>query len=205
MEHNRPQRDDEGRDEQERIEKIEFVVDELAYFVTQGIVTEDNPSPSNHLTSLDQIIQFELDEYLDDKFNVGYIKACVTKEIAETKYYEYTAEIDDEDWWDEDDPYLDVTEFINQPDVKDDIERIAIYIFLNVLTEDNRSPSNDCNTVEQLIPFHFSQYFGYTWDYDEDIWKAIHEHLILISGGTDLSYLYKNKNFMDDYFVDYDA
>ena len=205
MEQKEPQRDDEERDEQEKMDFIQDIVDDLAYSVSQGYVTEDNPSPSNYLTSLDQIIQFELDEYLDNKINVGYIKALITKEIAETEYHEYTAEINPEDWWDEDDPFLDETEFIKQPEIKEDIEKIAVYLFLNVLTEDNRSSSNDCNTLEQLIPFHFSKYFGYTWDYDKAIWKAIHEHLILISGGTDLSYLYQNKNFMNDYFVNYDS
>ena len=188
------------RDNEQREEKIDIVVERLASFVYDGWITDDNPSPTNNKTSLEQIILFELDGYLDEKTDIEYIKACVTKEIGETNYEKFP----DEDFGLEEDTSIDddlsftPDSFINQPEIVKDIKKIAEFIFLNIITKDNPSPENECNSLEQVISFHFSKYVFYNYKHDKDIVKGINAHLNSLNGGCNIYFGEKDIDILNE-------
>lgn len=176
------------RYDDEKEHKIELVIEGLALYVYHCDITDDNRSPSNNMTSLEQIILFELDGYLDEKITVEYIKACVTKEIGETEYDDFDdIDFDEDDIKDIDLPLTPET-FINHPKIAEDIKRISKFIFMNIVTKDNPSPETGENTLEQLIPFHFSKYYFYSEKYYREIVKSINAHLNTLNGGANIYY-----------------
>jgi hypothetical protein len=185
------------RYDDEKEHRFELVIEGLATFVYYGDITDDNPSPTNKMTSLEQIIQFELDEYLGGKITIEYIKACIRKEIGETEYSDFDdIDFDEDDIKDIDLP-ITAEKFINQPKIAQDIKRIAEFIFFNIVTEDNPSEESGENTLEQLIPFCFSKYIFYSEKYYKEIVKGINSHLNTVNGGANIFFGKQDSNILN--------
>ena len=144
--------DNNGR----KIEIIEEIAVELAIDVAAGNITTDNPSPSTSLDSLDQIILFELGEYLDHNITLSYIKIKI---ILQAEEIEEQVKKKTEGKKQNKNSQIPVSVDINNEVIKDEINNIALYIVLadnkDKITIDNPSPTNKGNSLDQLVNFHF--------------------------------------------------
>jgi hypothetical protein len=106
-------------------ELILTFVNDVSPLVFSNIITDDNRSSKNKLSGLDQVIILEVGEYMDDVFNLDFVRAGIRIQVALMKkdlkngliteedifnadfYKEIYEEEEDEEeeYFDEDDPY----------------------------------------------------------------------------------------------------
>lgn len=105
-------------------ELILTFVNDVSPLVFSNIITDDNRSCKNDLSGLDQVIMLEIGEYMDEVFNLDFVRAgiriqvalmkkdlesgLITKEdIFNADFYReiYEEGEEDEEYFDEDDPY----------------------------------------------------------------------------------------------------
>jgi len=86
-------------------EKIYTFVENVTPLVIQGSITNDNPSPSNGLSGLEQVILFAVGPYMDDIYNMEFIKALIIVQKATIEKQTEELLSGDDEWeneWEED-------------------------------------------------------------------------------------------------------
>ena len=63
-------------------ELILAFVNDVSPLVLLNIITDDTPSPRNAPSGLDQVIMFEVGEYMDDIFDLDFVKAGIRLQIG---------------------------------------------------------------------------------------------------------------------------
>lgn len=174
-------------EESENLDIVQDTIEELALSVSDDYITDDNPSIINGLTSLEQIILFELEDYIDEKITLDYIKTKVL--LLATEYnFDEEEELSDEDF-DQIllDPFMTPvysTVDFNSPYLQEDIDKIAEYLFEGKITEDNISPKNFYNSLEQLISYILKDEVYNKEDYTKIMTLIKSRHIALRMGSN---------------------
>lgn len=148
-----------------KMDIIEETLEEIADALLLNEITDDNPSRRNGLTSLEQILLYELGEYMDNKrVTLRYLKEkthimATELEILDAEHF---GNKDDE----EDVPLAERVDF-NSECTRQDIENIAHAFFLDIITDDNISPTTDETSLQQLIQFVLRDYSTEEEDLDK--------------------------------------
>lgn len=120
MEHSNIENDNSYKEE-----LILTFVNDVSPLVFSNIITDDNFSPKNDLSGsgLDQVIRFEVGKYMDEIFDLDFIRAGIRIQVGLLKkdlqdglitqediynadfYKEIYEEEEEEEYFDEDDPY----------------------------------------------------------------------------------------------------
>jgi hypothetical protein len=189
MEHSNLENDPESR-----AEIIFDFVEEVAPLVLCRQITDDAKSPTNGLSGLDQVIMFAVGEYLDEEFNLNFVKAGIILELGYLKKEEL--DIDD-DFYDDEvlTSYEDMDYVtkglienyfyrIDEPEFKRKLLSIAKGHIQGLYTADNPSPKNGKTGLQQVI-LYASQLL-YSENSVED------GRLLDLKGGSDLRDNFKN-------------
>lgn len=80
MEHSNLEHDNDYKDE-----LLSYFVGDISPLIFFHEITDDSLSPRNGLSPLDQVIMFEAGPYLDDCFNLDFVRACIIVEVAYMK------------------------------------------------------------------------------------------------------------------------
>jgi hypothetical protein len=181
-------------DNRRRIEKIQEVTQELAIDLAWGNITTDNPSPSTSLDALDQIILFELGEYIDETITLCYLRNKTLLESEDILDEEQDVEINKGK-----NPCIVTSVNIDDEIVKSEINCIAIYNVAQTywyrITIDNPSPSNGKTSLEQLVDFHFRDYISSEND-SQVLTLAVKNRIKELETGSDLSSYCLDDNFI---------
>lgn len=136
MEHSNLENDNTYKEE-----LILTFVNDVSPLVFSNIITDDNRSPKNDLSGLDQVIMLEIGKYMDQVFNLDFVRAGIRIQVALMKkdlengliseedifnadfYRGIYGEEEEEKYFDEDDPY-EGKPYINDGDYyyEDDID-----------------------------------------------------------------------------------
>lgn len=121
MEHSNLENDNAYKEE-----LILTFVNDVSPLVFSNIITDDNRSSKNNLSGLDQVIILEVGKYMDEVFNLEFVRAGIRIQVALMKkdlengliteedifnadfykeIYEEEEEEEGEEYFDEDDPY----------------------------------------------------------------------------------------------------
>jgi len=173
-------------------EKISTFVENITPLILQGSITDDNPSPSNGLTGLEQVILFEVEPYMDEIYNMKLIKALITvhKALLEREAEELLSGKDEE--WEEDiEPdYEDIYYRIDDREFKKKIRQIAIGYERGIYTDDNQS-QNGLTGIGQIISYVAELLYPNTIrekrSYSEQIKKMIRGYILDFRGGSRMS------------------
>lgn len=194
-------------EESENLDIVQDTIEELALSVSDDYITDDNPSIINGLTSLEQIILFELEDYIDEKITLDYIKTKVL--LLATEYnFDEEEELSDEDF-DQIllDPFMTPvysTVDFNSPYLQEDIDKIAEYLFEGKITEDNISPKNFYNSLEQLISYILKDEVYNKEDYTKIMTLIKSRHIALRMGSNNGKEDFIYKGYMTIHFSDID-
>ena len=77
MEHSNLENDNDYKEE-----LILTFVNDVSPLVFSNIITDDNLSPKNGLSGLDQLIMFETGKHLDDTFDLDFVRAGIRIQVA---------------------------------------------------------------------------------------------------------------------------
>ncbi len=175
----------ENEESNERI-TLEDLVDQVANCVYRGEITNDNPSPKNNLTALDQLSRVVFEKFIDKTNTLESIKESILEKATNRNITEKRIDKDTEDdleddedydydeYFDENDDYEEdmedeVKEFsvnLDNPDTIKLLRNIAKHIVIGNITNDTLSVSiqNRLTSYEQI----FLYYFGVLPYEDED-------------------------------------
>ena len=92
MEHSNLENDNDYKEE-----LILTFIDDVSPLVFSNIITDDNLSPKNGLSGLDQLIMFETGKHLDDIFDLDFVRAGIRIQVAHLKKYLEEGLISEED------------------------------------------------------------------------------------------------------------
>lgn len=116
---------------------VEEKMDRIARFYYLSYVTDDNPSPFNELTGLEQVVNYEFD--LEDEFESSDViddivsRAKVMKSFQSEELYRNP----------------------NEVETRAILIKLAKGIYIDLLTEDNPSRWNELTGLEQAICYEF--------------------------------------------------
>jgi len=184
----------ENGNEYKQEELILTFVNDISPLVFSNIITDDNRSSKNDLSGLDQVIILEVGRYMDNIFNLDFVRAGIRVQVALMKkdlengliseeeiynadFYKEIYEEEEEEYFDEDDPYrekpyIDDGYYCYEDDIDDyddeyweeycdydfdderfqaKIRRIAIGTLAGKITTDNPSEINGLTGYEQVL------------------------------------------------------
>ena len=163
-------------------ELILTFVNDVSPLVFSNLITDDNLSPKNGLSGLDQLIMFETGKHLDDTFDLDFVRAGIRVQVAHLKKYLEDGLITEEDIFNidfdtqtyEDEEDIDDGYYLyeDDEDCYDDeyweeyydyefdderfqakIRRVAVGYLAEKITIDNPSPINGLTGYEQVINY----------------------------------------------------
>lgn len=156
-----------------KMDVIEETLEEIADALLLNEITDDNPSRRNGLTSLEQILLYELGEYMDTRITLRYLKEkthimATELEILDAEHFGNEDDDEDEEgeFIEEDVPLAERVDF-NSECIRQDIENIAHAFFLDIITDDNISPTTDETSLQQIIQFVLRDYSTEEEDLDK--------------------------------------
>lgn len=156
-----------------KMDVIEETLEEIADALLLNEITDDNPSRRNGLTSLEQILLYELGEYMDKRVTLRYLKEkthimATELEILDAEHFGNEDDDEDEEgeFIEEDVPLAERVDF-NSECIRQDIENIAHAFFLDIITDDNISPTTDETSLQQIIQFVLRDYSTEEEDLDK--------------------------------------
>ncbi len=162
--------------EQDPLSKMDIIeerLEEIADALLLNEITDDNPSRRNGLTSLEQILLYELGEYMDTRITLRYLKEkthimATELEILDAEHFGNEDDDEDEEgeFIEEDVPLAERVDF-NSECIRQDIENIAHAFFLDIITDDNISPTTDETSLQQIIQFVLRDYSTEEEDLDK--------------------------------------
>ncbi len=156
-------------------ELILAFVNDVSPLVFSNKITDDNISPKNGLSGLDQVIMFEVGKYLDDIFDIDFVRAGIRLQVGLMKkdlrngliseddilnadFYSEVYEEEDvyfDDIDDSDDEYW--AKYYNyefdDKRFQEKIRRIAVGHLIGVITTDNPSDINGLTGYEQVAHY----------------------------------------------------
>lgn len=193
------------KDNRDKIEIIEDTIEEIALSVSEKYITDDNPSRTNGLTSLEQILVFELQDYIDKQYTLNYLKAKVWVFAMEYDFSEEDNLSDEEDViCVNETPYpIENTVDIYSKEMTAIIDKIAHHVFLGNITDDNISLTNFSNSLEQLVYYVLrDEIFGEN-EYNK-IMALIQSKYIALRTGSCFNENMSYKGFSTTHFIDFD-
>jgi len=156
-----------------KMDIIEETLEEIADALLLNEITDDNPSLRNGMTSLEQILLYELGEYMDKRVTLRYLKEkthimATELEILDAEHFGNEDDDEDEEgeFIEEDVPLAERVDF-NSECIRQDIENIAHAFFLDIITDDNISPTTDETSLQQIIQFVLRDYSTEEEDLDK--------------------------------------
>jgi hypothetical protein len=175
---------------EDKMEIIEETLDEVSMFLLTEAITDDNPSCQNGLTSLEQILLFELGEFIDDKITLEYLTDKVyilARELEIEEEELFWEEEADTDTYNTDD-ILDGLSTGERVDfssefTKERIKAIAYATSVSLITKDNVSPTNQSNSLEQLIYFTLREYIIEDEDFEKYL-DLVYKRSLILQGGS---------------------
>lgn len=169
-----------------REEIIADVIEDISYYFAAGDITDDNPSEVNGYTSLEEILLFELAEYLNETIELDRIKAQIVLRAWEIYEFDDT-QIDElmsreeEDWEEE---WYEINEEEEEEYLKKTINKIAKYYLVGNISDSNYSTSNGLSTLNQIILYKTGLFFDDDEDYFRFIERLKHQISLLNSGSS---------------------
>jgi hypothetical protein len=197
-------------------ELILAFVNDVSPLVFSNIITDDNISPKNGLSGLDQVIMFEVGKDMDDIFDLDFVRAGIRIQVGLMKKDLKDGLISEEDIADADfykDIYEDEEEYLDDIDDYDDeywaeyyeydderfqrkIRRITVGHMAGKITTDNPSKINGLTGYEQAV--YYVAHLLPVKDEEERkrnielIDRKVQAYLIDFDGGMDLPSLIDN-------------
>jgi hypothetical protein len=165
----------ENGNEYKQEELILTFVNDISPLVFSNIITDDNRSSKNDLSGLDQVIMLEVGKYMDEVFNLEFVRAGIRMQVAlmqkdlengliseedifNADFYKEINEEEEEDFDEDDiDDYDDeYWEEYYDYDFDDErfqakIRRIAVGTLAGKITTDNPSQINALTGYEQAL------------------------------------------------------
>lgn len=163
---------------------IEEKMEEIAESLLKGYVTDDNPSPLNGFTGLEQLILFEMGEDLPEELPLYIVKAQI-------KITAWTMTQDDE--FDEEEEYdpigldFDVDDETIEEEIEETIKEITNHLALENITHDNPSQENGYTGLTQVVLHELDAYVRAGFTSFPEIAEKISQRLIILNGGCNLA------------------
>ena len=172
--------------------EVNEVIEEISLAFIDGDITDNNPSLSNGLTTLDQLIILELKEYISQDLPVDIIKAKIKLKAWELEK-DLEGEISNENIELKDTKFDNIDEDqelnLKNPYIKEMILKIAKHILAGNITTDNSSPFIELNSAEQIIYYKFYDYCYSELDLVRIV-DTIQANIKVLNGGSNLSDFY---------------
>jgi len=220
-------------------ELILTFVNDVSPLVFSNVITDDNRSCKSDLSGLDQVIILEVGKYMDEVFNLDFVRAGIRIQVALMKkdlengliseedifnadFYSEIYEEEEEEYFDEDDPYegkpyIDDGYYSCEDDIDDyddeyweeyydydfdderfqaKIRRIAVGTLAGKITTDNPSEINGLTGYEQALYYvaHLlpAENERERKEHVERIDRKVQAYLIDFEGGYDLISMINN-------------
>lgn len=143
----------ESEDESNSSEGLEMPVKEkLAWLLIEHNITDDNPSPCNGYTALEQMIIYQFDTKFE--LNLAQLKKeiiSLAKQLSEEEKIEDTDNLEDEEFDD-----TEYEEIIYDEQIV--LDKIAQYVLSGIITDDIASDWNGRTSLEQILSCEFGDY-----------------------------------------------
>ncbi|HRY22368.1 MAG TPA: hypothetical protein P5311_01210 [Candidatus Dojkabacteria bacterium] len=204
----------ENGNEYKQEELIFTFVSDISPLVFSNIITDDNRSTKNDLSGLDQVIMLEVGEYMDEVFNLEFVRAGIRIQVALMQKDLENGLISKEDIFNADfykEIYEEEEEYFDEDDIDDyddeyweeyydydfdderfqaKIRRIAVGTLAGRITTDNPSQINGLTGYEQALYYiaHLlpAENEGEREKHLEKIARKVQAYLIDFEGGYDL-------------------
>ena len=204
----------ENRNEYKQEELIFTFVSDISPLVFSNIITDDNRSTKNDLSGLDQVIMLEVGEYMDEVFNLEFVRAGIRIQVALMQKDLENGLISKEDIFNADfykEIYEEEEEYFDEDDIDDyddeyweeyydydfdderfqaKIRRIAVGTLAGRITTDNPSQINGLTGYEQAL-YYIAHLLPAENEEErekhlEKIARKVQAYLIDFEGGYDL-------------------
>lgn len=176
--------------------EIDRIIENISLAMIDEDITDDNPSYSNNLTTLDQLIIFELKDHISKELPVYVIKDRIKLKVWELENEDEYEKVGKDSLYKDEDRGFD----LNKPHAKEVLWRIAKHILANNITTDNPSPSNGYNSMEQIVGYKFYDYCYSEKDFVK-IGETLETYISTLEGGSDISDFYINSDYLYKKFL----